>query len=192
MRAGGVTALIVVDMLNDFVRPSGRLPVNGAESLLPVQRRLLEVARELGYPIVYLADNHLPDDPEFTKWPPHAIVGTEGSQVVSEIAPQQSDRVIPKRRYSGFFGTDLDLTLRENGVSRIMLMGVLTDICVMYTSADASALGYEVIVVSDATMSTDDENHRFALQHMKYVHGASVITAEEAVGVLEQGCACPG
>jgi len=178
------TALIIIDMLNDFVRDDGALVVPGAASLVPNQVRILNAARKRKMLVVYLTDSHLPDDPEFRMWPPHAVTGTTGAEVIQELAPQKGDRVIPKRRYSGFFGTDLDLTLREAGVETLILVGVLTDICVMYTSADASALNYRVIVVSDATGSTNARNHEFAIEHMKRVHGVSVVTTDELVNVI--------
>ncbi|NHI84021.1 MAG: cysteine hydrolase [Candidatus Thorarchaeota archaeon] len=179
------TAIIVVDMLNDFVREKGRLVVPKATDLLFNQSRLLEMARHLGLRVMYLADNHEPDDDEFGKWPAHAVVGTWGSEIVDELKPEQSSEVIPKRRYSGFFGTDLDLRLREKGIVTMILVGVLTDICVMYTSADASARGYNVIVITDATASTSEENHLFALEHMRSVHGTTLLTTEEAIEALE-------
>jgi nicotinamidase/pyrazinamidase len=95
-----------------------------------------------------------------------------------------NEKALPKRRYSGFFGTDLDLRLRENGIKTIILVGVLTDICVMYTSADASARGYEVIVIKDATGSTSRENHEFAIEHMKSVHGALIMTTNEITDLI--------
>ena len=68
-----------------------------------------------------MADNHMPDDPEFEIWPQHCVQGTYGAEVIDELTPLKHERVIPKRRYSGFFGTDLDLTLREAEVERIIL-----------------------------------------------------------------------
>jgi nicotinamidase/pyrazinamidase len=184
------TAIIVVDMLNDFVRENGTLVVPRAKDLIQNQDRILEEARRQNLRVMYLADSHEPDDDEFEKWPAHAVVGTWGSEIIDELRPQGGSRVIPKRRYSGFFGTDLDLRLRERGIETIVLVGVLTDICIMYTSADASARGYKVVVVSDATASTSDDAHTFALNHMKQVHGSVIIDTSELMdalsGLLEQ------
>ncbi|MFX1579840.1 MAG: cysteine hydrolase family protein [Promethearchaeota archaeon] len=175
------TSLVVIDMLNDFVEEKGTLVVPKAKSLLPNQTRLLEAARKAGVMVMYLTDNHEPDDDEFEKWPPHAVVGTWGSKVVDALKPEKDDKVIPKRRYSGFFGTDLDLRLRERGIEKVVLTGVLTDICIMYTSADASARGYDVVIVEDATASTSEENHNFALQHMREVHGSILANTDEII-----------
>ncbi len=178
------TALIVIDMLVDFVEEKGALVVPGAKDLVPNQAKILKHARDQSLTIVYLADNHMPDDEEFKVWPKHSVAGTRGAEVIDDLAPGDGEKVIPKRRYSGFFGTDLDLTLREAGIADIILMGVLTDICVMYTSADASARGYNVYVVADGTGSTVRENHQFALQHMKDIHNTMVVTANQVLTQL--------
>ncbi|TFF96953.1 cysteine hydrolase [Candidatus Thorarchaeota archaeon] len=179
------TSLIVVDMLNDFVRDDGALVVPGAKALVSNQKKLLEAARDAEMMIVYLTDNHEPDDDEFEKWPPHAVVGTWGAKIIDELEPRDGSHVVPKRRYSGFFGTDLDLRLREAGVGSIVLVGVLTDICVMYTSADASARTYDVVVVTDATDSTSRDAHEFALGHMKEVHGSTLATTKQVLDAIE-------
>lgn len=178
------TALIVIDMLIDFVEENGALVVPGAKDLVPLQAKILDRARQQSVTVIYLADNHMPYDEEFKVWPKHSVAGTRGSEVVDELTPSQGEKVIPKRRYSGFFGTDLDLTLREAGITDIILMGVLTDICVMYTSADASARGYNVYVVADGTGSTVKENHQFALQHMKDIHNTTVVTVNQVLAQL--------
>jgi nicotinamidase-related amidase len=178
------TSLIVIDMLNDFVRESGSLVVPSAKDLLSNQKELLSKFRDKNSLIVYLTDSHLPDDDEFDKWPPHAIRGTWGAEIVEELTPREDELVVPKRRYSGFFGTELDLILRERGIETVIITGVLTDICVMYTSADASARGYDVIVATDGTGSTSSENHEFALNHMKEVHGATLASTKEIIHAL--------
>jgi nicotinamidase/pyrazinamidase len=175
------TSLIVIDMLNDFVKEKGSLVVPSAKDILPNQKKLLKKFRETSSLVVYLTDNHLPDDDEFEKWPPHAVRGTWGAQVIEELTPEENELVVPKRRYSGFFGTELDLILRERGIETVVITGVLTDICVMYTSADASARGYDVVVVTDGTGSTSSENHEFALKHIREVHGATLASTKEAI-----------
>ncbi|MDE3102865.1 MAG: cysteine hydrolase, partial [Chloroflexota bacterium] len=106
-------ALVVVDMIHDFVHEGGALYCGPSMALVvPVIQRELERARAAREPVVYLTDAHLPDDAEFRMFPPHALVGTPGAEIVPELAPSAGDVVVPKRRYSGFFGTDLDITLR--------------------------------------------------------------------------------
>ena len=169
-------ALLVVDMIEDFVREGGALYCGPTMAkILPVIERELDRARGEGEPVVYLKDDHLPDDAEFAQFPPHALVGTPGARIVPELAPRAGDVVIPKRRYSGFFGTDLDITLRERGVDTIRLVGDCTNICVLYTAADARNLGYAVEVVRDGVTSFDLEAHADALRELEQTLGATIL-----------------
>jgi nicotinamidase-related amidase len=174
-------ALVVIDMIEDFAHEGGALycgPSMGR--IIPVIQREIERARGASEPVVYLTDAHMPDDAEFQMFPPHAIVGTKGAQVIPELAPTAADVVIPKRRYSGFFGTDLDITLRERRVDTLRLVGDCTNICVIYTAADARNLGYAVEVVEDGVTSFDEEAHRHALRELEKTLGAKVLRSVPA------------
>jgi len=168
-------ALLVIDMLNDFIRKEGRLYIGdkGKEIILVIQKRL-EYFRKSGEPIFYICDNHHHDDQEFKLFPSHCIKGTWGAEVIDELKPENNDIIIYKRRYSGFFQTDLDLTLRERGISKLELVGVCTNICVLYTAASARMLNYPVTIWKNAVTSFDQEAHNFALQQMKDVLGVTV------------------
>jgi nicotinamidase-related amidase len=170
-------ALLVVDMIEDFVREGGALYCGPTMAkIVPVIQSELDRARGTGEPVVYLKDDHLPNDAEFAQFPPHAIAGTKGAQIVPELAPREGEVVIPKRRFSGFFGTDLDLTLRERGVDTLRLVGDCTNICVLYTAADARNLGYAVEVVRDGVTSFDLEAHADALRELEHTLGATILT----------------
>lgn len=171
-------ALLVIDMIHDFAHEGGALYCGPSmQRIIPVIQGELDRARAAGEPIVYLTDAHLPDDAEFQMFPPHAIVGTKGAQIIPELAPSAADVVIPKRRYSGFFGTDLDITLREKGVDTLRLVGDCTNICVLYTAADARNLGYAVEVVEEGVTSFDEEAHRGALRELEKTLGATIVHA---------------
>src|SRR5919201_6563524 len=158
-------ALIVVDMIHDFADPSGALYCGPSMSaVIDVCKREIARARSAGEPVVYLTDDHLPNDAEFQMFPPHAIHGSKGAQIIPALAPAKDDVVIPKRRYSGFFGTDLDITLRERGIDTLRLVGDCTNICVLYTAADARNLGYAAEVVREGVTSFDEEAHHDALR----------------------------
>jgi nicotinamidase-related amidase len=169
-------ALVVVDMIEDFVCEGGALYCGPSMTkVVPVIQRELARARSSGEPVVYVKDEHLPDDAEFQMFPPHAIAGTKGARIVPELAPAAADVVIPKRRYSGFFGTDLDITLRERGIDTLRLVGDCTNICVLYTAADARNLGYAVEVVKDGVTSFDLEAHADALRELEKTLGAKIV-----------------
>jgi len=178
-------ALLVIDMLNDFVKEGGALRVERAERIIPKLRELLNWARERGLPVIYACDAHLKDvDAELALWGDHAIKGTWGAQVVEELRPQEGDYVVKKRRYSAFFATDLDLLLRELGVDTLILTGIVTNVCVQHTAADAYFRGYKLIIVSDCCEALTAEEHQAALEYMKRVYGAEVKTAEQLMAEL--------
>jgi nicotinamidase-related amidase len=163
-------------MIHDFADPSGALYCGPSmPKVIDVIKAELEIARKSSELVVYLTDDHLPDDAEFKMFPPHAIHGTKGATVIPQLAPAAGEVVIPKRRYSGFFGTDLDITLRERGIDTLRLVGDCTNICVLYTAADARNLGYAVEVVKDGVTSFDLEAHTHALSELEKTLGARLL-----------------
>lgn len=172
-------ALIVIDMLYDFVDPQGNLycGLQGSAIISRVET-LLQQARNAGVPVIFIADRHLPADPEFDMFPNHCVEDTKGADIIESLRPQGGERVITKRRYSAFFATDLDLTLRELGISELVLVGVCTNICVLYTAADARMLAYKVVVPSDAVASFDQGAHEWSLNQLETVLGCHVVREE--------------
>jgi nicotinamidase-related amidase len=168
-------ALLVIDMLNDFVKEGGSLVVPEAVNIIPKIREWIDKARADKIPIIYARDAHRPDDPEFKRWGKHAVSGTWGAEIVDELKPQPEDYLISKRRYDVFFGTELDLYLRELGVTELIITGVLTDVCVMATAIGAYMRGYKVIVPQDAVATVTKERHQFALEEMKILCEAEVV-----------------
>ncbi len=169
-------ALLVIDMLNDFLEEEGALFCGPASrEIIPFVARKMKEAREAGEPVIFICDRHMAHDKEFEMFPPHCVAGTAGAGVTPELTHREGDLVIPKRRFSAFFGTDLDLHLRELGVREVVLVGVCTNICVLYTAADARMLGYDVTVHREGVASFDQEAHEFALKQMESVLGAKVV-----------------
>jgi nicotinamidase-related amidase len=169
-------ALLVIDMLEDFINPKGKLYCGKqTKKIVPILKKEIENTRKKGIPIIYICDRHLPNDPEFKMFPPHCIVNSDGAEIIREISPLENDYVIFKRRFSGFFQTDLDLTLRELKISDLILTGVCTNICVLYTAADARMLNYNVIVLKDCVASYDKKAHNFALKEMEKTLGVKII-----------------
>ncbi|NIM19840.1 MAG: isochorismatase family protein [Candidatus Latescibacteria bacterium] len=162
-------ALLIVDMLKDFIEPGAPLEVPQASDIVPNIKREIAKARACGAPVIYINDAHRDDDPEFCVWPRHAVRGTDGAKVVEEIAPLEGDPVIEKTSYSGFFGTDLEARLRTLGAKKLTITGVVTNICILYTAADALMRGFEVEIPEDCVAALNDEDHRFALKQIKSV-----------------------
>ena len=135
-------ALIIVDMLNDFV--IGKLGSEPAKKVVTPNKELISFAHKNNIPVIYTCDSHLENiDFEFTKWDSHALKDDVGSQIVDELKPTKKDFVIYKRRYSAFFHTDLDLLLKELKVDTLIVTGVQTHICVIHTLASAFMNGFD-------------------------------------------------
>ena len=178
-------ALIIIDMLNDFVR--GALASPSAKEIVPNIRRLIAEARKLKIPVVYVCDAHYPSiDWELKVWGPHALAGTEGAEVVDELKPEQGDFVVRKRRYSGFFQTDLGILLRELSADTLILTGIDASICVSHTAADAFYRGYALIVPRDGIATFDPRDKEWAVQYIKKVYGAEITTTEELISRINQ------
>lgn len=166
-------AILVVDMLNDFV--TGALKCDRGLAIVPKTAELLRGAREKGVPVIFCNDAHLRGiDHELKLWGDHAIAGTKGAEVIPELELCEKDYVVPKRRYSGFFHTDLDLLLKELGVDTVILTGLHAHMCVRHTAADAYQLGYGIVVAKDATDSFTEEDYLYGIKYLKEVYGAEI------------------
>jgi nicotinamidase/pyrazinamidase len=178
-------ALLVIDMVNDFVLPGAPLEVPETRRIIPIIKGEIERAHTMGSPVIFLCDTHAPDDKEFSKfgWPVHAVKGTKGAEIIAELTPAEGDIVVHKTTYSGFFGTDLDKTLKQLGVDYLRLTGDVNDICILFTASDAVLRDYAVTVVEDGVAGISREDHEAALRIMKNVLSAAVVRS----GAAESG-----
>jgi nicotinamidase/pyrazinamidase len=168
------SVVLVLDMVRGFCEEGRNLYVGPSiREIVPRIRELLREEKARGSHIIFLCDNHDPDDLEFEMFPPHCVRGSEESEVISELH-EFAEEVIPKRRFSCFFETNLDRRLEELNPDKIIVVGVCTNICVLYTAADARNRDYAVEVPADCVATFDAEAHRFALQQLKTVLGAEV------------------
>lgn len=172
-------AVLIIDMVNDFV--TGKLRCEPCAQIVGEIRRIVQAARAHMIPIIYVNDSHLPTDPEIRIWGEHSMKGSEGSSIIGELRPLDTDFVLEKRTYSAFFETGLDMLLRSLRIERVVLTGIHTHICIKHTAADAFFRGYRVVVVKDATATFKEEDHELALEYMKTMYGAEVLTAEELI-----------
>jgi len=171
------TALVVVDMQNDFVREGGGLLVPDAEATIPAIRMLLELARANGVRVVYSQDTHRDGDPEWRIWPEHAREGSWGWEIVDELAPAPDDVVLRKPRYDAFYGTPLNHLLRLWGVDTLVMCGTIANICVQYTAASAALRWYEVVIPRDAISALDPFDLESSLRQTAFVLAGRMTTA---------------
>lgn len=160
------SALLVIDMLNDFILPGAPLEVNGGREIIPSILERVKSAREENIPVFYLCDSHDKSDKEFKYWPPHAVSGTTGSNIVSELKPKSGEEVIPKKTISSFFETILDQELQKKNITKLILTGVCTNICVMFAALEGMIRGYEIEIPESCVAGLSKDDHRQALYQL--------------------------
>lgn len=167
-------AVLVLDMLRGFFEEVCPLYISAkARRIIPNIQSLLEEELAQNSKVFFICDQHDPDDVEFKMFPPHCVAGTAETEVIPELAKYRGE-IITKRRYSGFFSTPLETKLKEIKPEKLIICGVMTNICVLHTVADARNRDYEVEVPLDCVASPDETMHEFALEHMEKVLGAKL------------------
>jgi nicotinamidase-related amidase len=188
-------ALLIIDMQNAFLHPNGHLVKLGENNkpylaIVPNIARLADLARSLGIPVIYFRHAYrsgyidggivvhelFPSDKESGGW----LDGTWDTEIFEPLKPKESDIVIKKNRYSGFFGTDLDQLLRNLGVNTLIITGIHSNVCCDSTARDAVFRDYRVYFVSDATAAADESLHMATLRTIGKYFGR-VLTTEELV-----------
>lgn len=178
-------AVVLVDVQNDFF--TGRLKVKRVANIIEPLQRLVTAAHLNSVPIIYSVDAHYPQDVEVVRqWGTHAIKGTEGAQVISQLQPDLAkDYVVEKRTYSGFYETGLDSLLRSlydgDGARTLILGGLHTQLCVRHTAADAFFRGYRLIVVKDCVEAFSEADQTQGLKYLEYVYDAKIMSVNEVI-----------
>ena len=184
-------AIVIIDMLNDFIGEKAPLRCPGGEKIVPNLQKLMEWVRQRNAEgkddihLVHIQEAHRKNDADFRVRPRHAVAGTWGSDFIKELYPQGDEYIIPKRRHSAFQHTDLDLYLKEENIDTVVVTGVWTNVCVRSTASDALANAYKVITLSDGVHSKNDEMHEYGLNDLRIF--TKVTTIDEYIGAWEKG-----
>lgn len=172
-------ALLIIDMLNDFAHPKGKLYCKTAKKVIPKIKHVRYKAEEKKIPVLFISDSHFADDAEFELWGEHAMIGTWGALPIDGLFPTLNDHIVKKQFYGGFTQTNLDGTLKSLDIDTLIVTGMHTHICVRHTCYDAFVRGYKIIVVSDATGTFTDEQQELALKYLKDMYGAKIVSSKE-------------
>lgn len=177
MTESGKSALLVVDIVNDFVTG-----VFGSDKGRETAERIASVLSEVegGIDVIFTKDSHIEGDPEFKVWGAHCIDGTDGAQLYPSLEKFEGFH-IKKRHFDSFFDSDLDGLLRAKDISRLYICGISTDICVLHTVSGAFFRYYDITVIEDLCSSIDPSRHESALKDMITNYGARVITSREFI-----------
>jgi nicotinamidase-related amidase len=189
-------AIIIVDMVKDSFREEHQLPITlEALPMIPRINDLMQKGRALGIPIIFACDSFLPDDFIFRgKMKPSSIRGTEGAEVTDQLEVREGDIILPKRRFSAFFKTDLDQTLRTWNCDTVVVGGITTNVCVLMTALDALCHDFSAILLEDCCAAhkrevheTTIENYRkFALYPLFRIMSAEEFLREAETAVKKQ------
>jgi biuret amidohydrolase len=183
----GRPVLIVVDIQRGYGMSAEQMGItlmDGASQMISRAERLVEAARAAGIPIVFFQEAHRPGGVDFGRELDgdegvHCVEGDPGTELWPTLTPQEGEYGIAKRRYSCFFGTDLEILLKGLRASTLILIGGLTDVCIHYTFADGHQHDYHMRVVSDCVIGSSQARHEASLSAMEYLqHGACRTTAE--------------
>ena len=170
------SAVIVVDMQNDFVKPNGTLMVPDAGGTIAAIQSLLAQARANGTPVAYTQDTHFAGDREWSIWPEHCRAGTWGWQIIDELAPQPGELVCQKSRYDGFYDTSLDHYLtRVWGVEHLVIVGTVASICVLHTAASAGLRWFHVVVPANGISALTDFDLALTLRQVSWLYVGDVV-----------------
>ncbi|RRD95694.1 cysteine hydrolase [Clostridiales bacterium COT073_COT-073] len=183
------TALLIVDMVRDFTDPEGLVFYPQNREILPKIKTVLDKCREKGILIVFLQhfNRKGKKDKKTENMRPNCVEGTFGVEIDPMLeVDEERDYVIRKRRYSGFFGTDLDLVLRENGIENVIIVGTKTNCCIRATVTDAFYLDYVPYVVEECVATNSEVVNEVHLQDIKKYLG-HVVTMEKLFAMLKDG-----
>ena len=187
----GKTALLIIDMQRDFCLPGAPFEVPSAMQVIPYIKKALEACRKHTIPVVHIFRHYRADgsDVEITRYERFlqvgggCVEGTEGAEIVEELKPIAGDYLVTKKRWSGFFQTELDNLLRRLGVEQVVITGVQTPNCIRGTVWDANSLDYDVIVLTDGTGAVTEEVHQSNLDDMKNI-GITLLTTDEFIALI--------
>jgi len=183
----GQPVLISIDIQRGYGMSAEEMGIElmgGQAEMIGNAERLVAAARSAGVPVIFFKEVHRPDGVDFGRELDgnegvHCVEGDPGTEYWPTLVPGPGEYGIAKRRYSCFFGTDLQILLRGLGASTLILMGGLTDVCIHYTFADAHQHDYHVRVVSDCVIGSSEARHLASLSAMEYLqHGAGCTTAQ--------------
>ncbi|MGC9523326.1 MAG: cysteine hydrolase family protein [Anaerolineae bacterium] len=183
------TAVVVVDMQNDFVKPAGghkgeggSLVVPAAETTVPFIQQLLAAARASGARVAYTQDTAFPGDPEFDIWPPHCLEGTWGWRIIDELAPHDGDPVFKKNRYDAFYDSGLDHVLtRLWDVHHLVIVGTVSNICVLHTAASAGLRWFHVVIPANAISALTTFDQALTLRQTSSLYNGHVVRTVEHI-----------
>ncbi len=171
-------ALLVIDMINDFLEPGAILEVPMGRAIVPRIEKRIKTAIDSKQQVIFVNDSHEKNDSEFKYWPKHAIHETRGSSLYGDLIIRlytHEAHLIRKQTYSGFLNTGLDDLLKSQGIDKLYITGILTNICVFITAVEAQMRGYETFVYRDSVATLTQKDNDRALEQLEKVFKITIL-----------------
>jgi nicotinamidase-related amidase len=176
------TALVVEDIQNDFVDPKGALFIPSAVATLPRIEKFVKRARAHGVHIAYTQDTHIEGDLEWGTFPEHCARGSWGWQIIDSLRPQPGEVVVQKVRYDGFYATTLDHFLSHVWrVKNVIIVGTVSNICVLHTAASAGQRWFRVILAAESISAMTDFDQAMTLRQVSWLYPNDVVRSLEDI-----------
>ncbi len=176
------TALIIVDMQNDFVKEKGSLTVPAAVDTVPNIKNLLESARKAGAKIAFTQDSQVKGDPEFDIWPEHCLMGTWGWEIIDELKPREDELICRKNRYDGFYDSWLGHFLGNIWkCEHVVIVGTVANICVAHTAASAGLRWYKLVMPADGISALTEFDQALTLHQTGKLYAGRLVKSTEDI-----------
>lgn len=180
------TAVVVVDMQNCFAHEEGALFAPPSASVIEPISSFIETAREAGVEVIFTQDTHTIEQfaedfdhyDEFDRWGEHAVEGSWGHEIVSELTPLQGEYVVRKQTYDAFYNTNLDSELESRDIEHVIFVGTLANVCVMHSASSAALNDYDSVVVEDLVGYLEESDKEYALEHVEWLFGRTINSGE--------------
>ena len=170
------TALIIVDMQNDFVKENGSLLVPSAKETINNIKILIDTSRKSGVKIIYTQDTHFEGDKEWEIWPEHCRKNSWGWQIIDELKPLEEDLVIQKNRYDGFYGSNLEhYLIHVFDIKNLIITGTVSNICVAHTAASAGLRWYYIVVPANGISALTEFDQALTLRQVSSLYGGNIV-----------------
>lgn len=183
-------AVIIIDMQNDFIAKGAPIECPGGRECISSIQKIREWAHKSGIPVFFTKESHRRQKVDFgleiiRSEPEHCLEGARGIEIVDALTPNEEEFVIVKRRYSGYYLTDLEILMRAFNRKVLIIMGAATNVCVYATALDSIQRDIQPVVIRDAVAGTSIELHEAFLKNIDYVIG-DVVTSDELITILNK------
>ena len=169
------SALIIVDMQNDFVKEGGKLVVPAAAETVKPISQLLTNCRKAGIPVVFTQDTQYESDLEFEIWPEHCLYKSDGWGIINELKPEDNELVCNKNRYDGFYGTNLEHYLsRVWKIENVIIVGTVANICVLHTAGSAGLRWFNIVMPANGVSALNEFDQALTLRQVSWLYSGKI------------------